>query len=91
MKIVNGDCVEEDEVGISKVSITYVQTADNNQNDKTNQYLTVETEDAWCDDDITFPYYLTIKTDRWAFDNISDIIEILKDFENRVVQNGNKN
>lgn len=72
-----------DEVGIAKMSITYIQTTDSNcEYQDVPQELTITTEDIPTDDDCE--YYFVISTERWAIDNPEDLTELLTDFKNRL-------
>ena len=79
------------EIGIEKMSITYVQPDDTNHGGRDDvQTITVETEDAICNRNDALnkqSYYLTIKTDRWAVDEPEDILLILKDFNEKLYNN----
>lgn len=63
-------------VAVSKVSVEYTQEADSNSD--VLQLLEVSTEDAGGG------VYYVLKTERWAFDNLNDLIKILNDFERRL-------
>lgn len=80
------------EVGIEKMSITYIQENDTNMRTEDNpvQTITIETEDAICSREEALNkqgYYLTIKTDRWAVDESEDLTMLLNDFKNRLYYN----
>lgn len=83
------------EVGIEKMSITYVQENDTNMCTEDNpiQTITIETEDAICSREEALNkqgYYLTIKTDRWAIDEPEDLTMLLNDFKDRLYYNVEK-
>lgn len=61
-----------------KLTATYMQHSDSESNEDIDQELIVSTENASTDE----PYFV-IKTERWAFDNLSDLIDLLNDFKNR--------
>ena len=63
-------------VAVNKVSVKYTQEADSNSDGL--QFLEVSTEDAGAG------VYYIMKTDRWAFDNLNDLIKVLNDFEKRL-------
>lgn len=63
-------------VQIDKVTVEYTQEADDVSNGI--QTLEVSTDDAGAGK------YFVIKTERWAFDNIEEIINLLRDFEKRI-------
>lgn len=62
---------------IETITATYSQDADSNSNNMI-QILDVSSEDAGAGN------YFVIKTDRWAFDSIEELIETLRDFEKRI-------
>ena len=66
----------EQPVAVNKVSVEYMQEADSNSNGL--QFLEVSTEDAGAG------VYYILKTERWAFDNLNDLIKVLNDFEKRL-------
>jgi hypothetical protein len=66
----------EQPVAVNKVSVEYTQEADSNSDGL--QLLEVSTEDAGAG------VYYVLKTERWAFDNLNDLIKVLNDFEKRL-------
>ena len=66
----------EQPVAVNKVSVEYTQEADSNSDGL--QFLEVSTEDAGGG------VYYVLKTERWAFDNLNDLIKVLNDFEKRL-------
>ena len=71
----------EQPVAVNKVSVEYTQEADSNSADSNSdglQFLEVSTEDAGAG------VYYILKTERWAFDNLNDLIKVLNDFEKRL-------
>lgn len=62
-------------VEVHRMTCIYDQDPDNYQKDEDNQKLVVGTEPGG---------YFYIKTDRWAFDNIDGLVEVLLDFKNKV-------
>ena len=66
----------EQPVAVNKVSVEYTQEADGNSD--ALQFLEVSTEDAGGG------VYYVLKTERWAFDNLNDLIKVLNDFEKRL-------
>jgi hypothetical protein len=66
----------EQPVAVNKVSVEYTQEADSNSDGL--QLLEVSTEDAGGG------VYYVLKTERWAFDNLNDLIKVLNDFEKRL-------
>jgi hypothetical protein len=72
---------------LNKLSATYTQDADTYSNLKVNghltdNYLTISTEEGG---------YFVLSTERWAFDSIEELIEILKDFISKVEFGSNEN
>ena len=83
------------EIGIEKMSVTYIQEDDANHRseDGEDQRITIETEDAICDRTDALnkhSYYLTIKTDRWVIEGVEDLTMLIKDFEERLYHNVEK-
>lgn len=79
MKFKSGYSIDDDTIGISKMSIEYIQNADceaENQDDV--QVLEISTEHNGSD------FYYILKTDRWAIDNVSEMKQIIEDFESRL-------
>ena len=66
-----------EKVGVTEVTVTYCQDGDSNASNDF-QRLEVKTEDAGGGS------FFVIKTDRWAFDKIDDLINILNDFKKRI-------
>lgn len=84
------------DVAIANMQMRYTQMQDNNSpinRDSEDQYLTIETVGAdICSREDAFKkqgYYYVIKTDRWAFDDIDDLIKILQDFKGKLYNNIN--
>ena len=79
------------EVGIEKMSITYIQQDDTNHGGRDDvQTITIETEDAICTREEALNkqgYYLVIKTDRWAVDEPEDLTMLVNDFKDRLYCN----
>lgn len=83
------------EIGIEKMSVTYVQENDTYVRTEENptQTITIETEDVICDRESALnkqSYYLTIKTDRWAIDNVEELKILIQDFNERLYHNIDK-
>ena len=83
------------EIGIEKMSVTYIQEDDTNHRseDGEDQRITIETEDTICDRTDALnkhSYYLTIKTDRWAIEGVEDLTMLIKDFKERLYHNVEK-
>lgn len=60
---------------VNRISVEYIQEADNYKEDSADNTLTIGTEPGG---------YFYISTKRWAFDNIEELINILNDFKNKV-------
>lgn len=60
---------------VNRMSVEYIQEADNYKEDSTDNILTIGTEPGG---------YFYISTKRWAFDSIEELINILNDFKNKV-------
>jgi hypothetical protein len=62
---------------IETIQVKYHQEGDGNQISGHNQTLTIKTVDAGGGT------YFVIKTKRWAFDDINELIATLRDFQSR--------
>lgn len=62
---------------VNKVTVEYIQEADSNDSN-TDQFLELSTDDAGAG------VYYVLKTDRWAFDDPKELIDILNDFIKRI-------
>jgi len=72
---------ENKHVTLYEMQIKYTQPADGNDDTGDDiQELRVKTETNHGSED---DYYFVIETYRWAFDEIDEVIELLKDFKNR--------
>lgn len=75
--------VDDNEIGIASISVTYTQTNDTNSNQDEMQFLTLETSDVPCNED--YPFFYNMKIDgHWSFNSIEDLAKIVNDFEARV-------
>lgn len=63
----------------SKISLTFIQDSDCMQKDDFGQNLTISSET----DGVADGHYFILQTDRWAFDNIDEMIELLKKFKQK--------
>ena len=61
-------------VHVEKLKVCYAQPCDSGD---AHQFIEVETEDSGAG------AYFVIKTDRWAFDDIQELIDTLNDFKSR--------
>lgn len=78
------------EIGIEKMSITYVQKDDTNhaKDAYSDQFITISTESAICTREEALKeqgYYLVLKTNRWAIEDEGDIDMLVKDFKSRLM------
>lgn len=67
----------KDTFSTMEFKMTFVQDADGNSDQSNDQELEVFIDDCGGGD------YYVIKTDRWAFDKIDDLISLLKKFKNK--------
>jgi hypothetical protein len=65
-------------ITVNKMSVEYTQEADDCQANEDPQTLEISTHDAGSGT------YFVIKSDRWAFDSIEEIIKIIHDFQSRL-------
>lgn len=73
----NGDY--ENYVGISEMSITYIQEPDCTEDrDGDYQRLRIEARDGGGG------FFLNLKTDSWSIEKSEDIVEIINDFKKRL-------
>lgn len=75
-KIPTGLPDQNNKVTMTTASAEYLQEGDDCSNGAI-QSLHINTEDAGAGT------YFVIKTERWAFDSIEELIDVLKDFEKR--------
>ena len=73
---------EKGKANIEEISCTYSQNGDSCADSDVLQFLHIKTQDAGDGK------YFVIETERWAFDKIEDLIEVLRDFENRIKVKG---
>ena len=62
-----------------KLQAEYTQESDCMQSDNLGQNLIIKTES----DGVSSGNFFIIETDRWAFDDIDEFIEILKSFKEK--------
>ena len=86
-KIILNTLPEDDEIGVRHLGVTYCQQQDNavRSDQLDDQTIAFETVDADLGD-----YYYIIKTDRWAFCDIDEIITLFNDFKKRLEVNNKK-
>ena len=58
-----------------EIKVVYSQDSDGNDSSEEHQFLEIATEDCGGGN------YLVLKTDRWAFDNIEELINLLHEFK----------
>lgn len=64
---------------IDSVVVTYTQESDENATKDVNNFLIIESEGVNFDMN-----YFVIKTERWAFDDIDEMVALLEDFKKRI-------
>lgn len=69
-----------DSISIDEMKIKYTQESDNNDSSRDIQTLEVKLITQFSDDD----YYFVIKTDRWAINDLDELITVLEDFKKRI-------
>lgn len=95
-EIVNTAFPEDDEIGIDKISVTYVQNPDTNDNSEHYQLLTLTSESVpGIEDGNTLPYYINVSIEdfedgtkgHWSIEPESDAFsKIITDFIKRINQ-----
>lgn len=65
------------------VTCTYSQEADSNSNNDGDNFIEISAEAICFEMD-----YIVIKTERWAFDNVNEFVELINDFKKRISING---
>lgn len=88
MKITQTPYPQGEEIGIFKMSITYVQEGDGNKLKEEDNFITISTEDVPTNDDEQ--HYFVISTERWAINDDNEITELVKDFKNRLYNKKNE-
>ncbi len=68
----NNDKHENKGIQLSEAKLTYYQEQDSCYDNDSPQYITIEKIDAGAG------FYYVINTERWAFDNIDELIELIK-------------
>lgn len=67
-----------EKIGVTELLVSYCQEADSNAAGDDFQNLEVKTEDAGGG------VFFVIKTDRWAFNDVDELINVLNDFKKRI-------
>lgn len=88
MKITQTPYPQGEEIGIFKMSITYVQEGDGNKMEEEDNFITISTEDIPSDDGEE--HYIVISTERWAINDDNEITELVNDFKNRLYNKKNE-
>lgn len=93
-KIVNTAFPEDDEIGIDKISVTYVQNPDTNNNSEHYQLLTLTSESVpGIEDGNTLPYYINVSIEdfedgtkgHWSIEpEGNELNDIISDFVQRL-------
>jgi hypothetical protein len=65
-------------IEVGAINATYIQDSDGNDRGDLRQAI-----DVTCEEDRGRKYFV-IKTERWAFDKVEDLTDILKDFAKRI-------
>jgi len=73
---------ESSPIAVESVKVNYWQDADTNSHD--SQSLELSTEEGGGG------IYFVLKTERWAFDNIEEFVNVLQDFQSRLSNDGIK-
>ena len=68
---------DDNTVGVDDVSITYLQNGDCDEDRDNVQSITLTTHNNGAG------RFITIKTDRWAIDDLDELAEIIDDFKRR--------
>ncbi len=69
---------DNDNSALLKLKADYIQAADSESDSDIDQLFEIWTENAGTDE----PYYV-VKTERWAVNDIDDLIKLLNDFKSR--------
>ncbi len=71
---------------IGKVKVEYIQDADDYSEDDLPQTLTITAQPALLHlyEDNKPDFYFVLQTERWAFDDETELLELLKDFKKRI-------
>jgi len=70
---------------VGKITVQYTQDADSDdEGDVQEIEITAHPVLLGLYDEGKNDYFITLKTERWAFDNIKEINEVLNDFLNRI-------
>lgn len=77
-----GFFTENNPIAVESVKVNYWQDADTNSRDP--QSLELSTEESGSG------IYFVLKTERWAFDNIEQLVSVLQDFQSRLSNDGIK-
>lgn len=92
MEIKTTPYVEDDEIGLQEMSVTYVQNPDTNDDQDHYQYLKLTTVDVPGCDNEEPPFYFNMEIlpfddgtqGHWSFCDTESIVEIIRDFQKRL-------
>lgn len=98
-KIVPTPYPEDMEVGVDEISVTYIQTADTNDDSDHYQYLKLTSVSACGGNDEDLPYYVNLSIPNfddgtpghWSLDLSENITDILEDFKERLANKKTNN
>ena len=76
---------ENGHIGIDNMSITYLQNSDCTEEDENVQSITISTRNNG------IGRFINIKTENWSFDDVNEIINLVKDFKKRAELCGSQN
>lgn len=65
----------EQDIIVSEIKLTYSQENENNNSIIYTLEVSTETQGDG--------FYFVIKTDRWAFEKVEDLVKVLNDFKNK--------
>ena len=90
IRILPNDIVSDENVGISKMSITYTQNPDTNSDTEEDQYITIETSmsSTKCDynegDELPCYFNISMPDGRhWSVEDESELVALFNDFKKR--------
>lgn len=69
--------MSEEKVELERLEATYTQDPDGMQDGNLKQQIKISTED--CGGGI----YYVISTERWAFDSVEDLVELINEFKEK--------
>ena len=66
---------EGDDTVITGITVNYSQMSEKNADDTNDLELSICNQGAG--------FYFVMKTDRWAFNNVDELLELIQDFKNK--------